>query len=127
VDRTFRAAFTGYARSNKENSTPAGDGFSSNRQRMNQTATRSRESAKARAPHTGATGAAEMPRPAGEQQHDESGKRGSVLFAPLRWLGRKLSGLVRWVAKRLQAPLRAHAALAGSAPAAATETARRPI
>ncbi|MCW3065361.1 MAG: hypothetical protein JWN32_2533 [Solirubrobacterales bacterium] len=41
-----------------------------------------------------------------EQQHDESGRRGSRLLAPLRWLGRKLSGLVRWVAKRLRAPLR---------------------
>jgi hypothetical protein len=43
-------------------------------------------------PHTGA-GAAETPRRSG-------------LLAPLRWLGRKLSGLVRWVAKGLRAPLR---------------------
>jgi hypothetical protein len=34
-----------------------------------------------------------------EQQHDEPGGRGSVLLAPVRWLGRRLSGLVRWVAK----------------------------
>src|ERR1700754_1183702 len=30
---------------------------------------------------------------------------GSSLLASLRWLGRKLSGLVRWVATRLRAPL----------------------
>lgn len=41
-----------------------------------------------------------------EQQHDESGTRGSRLLAPLRWLGRKLWGLVRWVAEPLRAPLR---------------------
>jgi hypothetical protein len=40
-----------------------------------------------------------------EQQHDESGTRGSRLLAPLRWLGRKLWGLVRWVAEPLRAPL----------------------
>jgi hypothetical protein len=34
-----------------------------------------------------------------EQQHDEPGGRGWVLLAPVRWLARKLSGLVRWVAK----------------------------
>jgi hypothetical protein len=73
---------------------------------MNQTATRSRESVKASIPHTGAADAAETPRPTGEQQHDESGSQGSRLLAPLRWLGRKLSGLVRWVVKRLRAPLR---------------------
>jgi hypothetical protein len=42
----------------------------------------------------------------GEQQRDESGRRGSGLLAPLRWLGRRLSGLVRWVAKVLRAPPR---------------------
>jgi hypothetical protein len=67
--------------------------------------TRSRESVKASTPHTGAAGAAETPRPTGEQ-HDESGSRGSGLLAPLRWLARKLSGLVRWVVKRLGPPLR---------------------
>jgi hypothetical protein len=41
-----------------------------------------------------------------ERHHDTSGSRGSALLAPLRWLGRKLSGLVRWAARRLQAPLR---------------------
>jgi hypothetical protein len=41
-----------------------------------------------------------------EQQHDESGRRGSGLLAPLRWLGRRLSGLVRSVARHLPAPLR---------------------
>ena len=40
------------------------------------------------------------------QQHDESRTRRSGLLAPLRWLGRRLSGLVRWVAKRLWAPPR---------------------
>jgi hypothetical protein len=40
-----------------------------------------------------------------------SGSRGSSPRAPLRWLGRKLSGLVRWVAKRLRAPLRQAARL----------------
>jgi hypothetical protein len=50
--------------------------------------------------------AAEIPRPTGEQQHDESGGRGSGLLAPLRWLAGKLSGLVRWVVKRLAPPLR---------------------
>jgi Flp pilus assembly protein TadB len=40
------------------------------------------------------------------QQRDESRSRGQGLLAPLHWLGRKLSGLVRWVAKRLRAPLR---------------------
>lgn len=73
---------------------------------MNQTATRNRESAKASSPQTGADGAAEAPRPTGEQQHAESGSRGSGLLAGLRWLRRKLSGLVHWVAKRLWAPLR---------------------
>jgi hypothetical protein len=73
---------------------------------MNQKATRSHESVKASMPHTGAAGAAETRRPTGDQQHDESGRRGSGRLAPLRWLGRKLSGLVRWVAKRLQDPLR---------------------
>lgn len=32
--------------------------------------------------------------------------RSPGLLAPLGWLGRKLSGLVRWVAKALRAPLR---------------------
>src|SRR4051794_10231039 len=41
-----------------------------------------------------------------EQQHDESGGRRSGLLAPLRWLGRRLSGLVRSVARHLPAPLR---------------------
>jgi Flp pilus assembly protein TadB len=41
-----------------------------------------------------------------EQQHDESGRRGSGLLAPLRWLGRRLSSLVRSVARHLPAPLR---------------------
>jgi hypothetical protein len=49
---------------------------------------------------------AQGPRPTPEQQHRESGGPGSGLFAPLRWLGRKLSGLVRWVGRRLWAPLR---------------------
>jgi hypothetical protein len=44
--------------------------------------------------------------PTGEQRHAEPGSGGSALLAPLRWLARKLSGLVRWVAKRLRAPLR---------------------
>jgi Flp pilus assembly protein TadB len=34
------------------------------------------------------------------------GSRGSGLLAPLRWLGRKLSGLVRGLARRLPAPVR---------------------
>ena len=34
-----------------------------------------------------------------------SERPGSSLLDPLRWLGRKLSNLVRWVAKRLRAPL----------------------
>jgi hypothetical protein len=50
--------------------------------------------------------AAETPRPIGEQRHDEPRSRGSALLAPLRWLRRKLSDLVRWVAERLRAPLR---------------------
>jgi hypothetical protein len=50
--------------------------------------------------------ATETPRSTGERQHDESGGRGSGLLAPLRWLGRKLSGLARWVVKRLGSPLR---------------------
>jgi hypothetical protein len=54
----------------------------------------------------GEGGAAEKPRSTGEQRHDESGRRGSVLSAPLRWLGRRLSGLVCWVATRLRAPSR---------------------
>jgi hypothetical protein len=41
-----------------------------------------------------------------ERHHDKSSSRGSPLLAPLRWLGRKLSGLVRWAARRLRAPLR---------------------
>jgi hypothetical protein len=41
-----------------------------------------------------------------EAQQDESGRRGSGLLVPLRWLGHKLSGLVRSVARRLWAPLR---------------------
>ena len=42
-----------------------------------------------------------------ETHHDRSGSRGgSALLAPLRWLGRKLSGLVRWAARQLRAPLR---------------------
>ena len=45
------------------------------------------------------------------QQHDQSGRRRSRLLAPPRWLGRKLSGLVRWLAKRLRAPLRPMARL----------------
>ena len=65
---------------------------------MRQNANRSSES-------VAATGVAETPRPAGEH-HDEPGCRGSALLAPLRWLGRKLAGLGRWAAKRLQAPLR---------------------
>jgi hypothetical protein len=73
---------------------------------MNQTATSSPEPVRDCTPPTGAAGAAETPRPTGEQQHDESASRGSGLLATLRWLGRKLSGLVRWVAKRLRAPLR---------------------
>jgi hypothetical protein len=73
---------------------------------MGQAARGSRESVKASIPHTGSAGAAETPRPAGEEQRDEPGSRGPGLLAPLRWLGRKLSGLVRWVAKRLSAPLR---------------------
>jgi hypothetical protein len=73
---------------------------------MNQTAQGSRESLKASNPHTGAAGVAETPRPTGEQQHREPGRRGSGLLAPLRWLGRRLSGLVRWVAKHLPAPVR---------------------
>ena len=39
-----------------------------------------------------------------------SERQGSSLLASLQWLGRKLSGLVRWVAKQLRAPLQ-HAAL----------------
>jgi len=39
------------------------------------------------------------------EQHD-AGTRRAGLLAPLRWLGRKLSGLLRWAAKRLAAPLR---------------------
>lgn len=35
-----------------------------------------------------------------------SERPGSGLRHPLRWLGRKLSGLVSWVAERLRAPLR---------------------
>jgi hypothetical protein len=73
---------------------------------MNQTETPSRESVKASTPHTGAPGATHTPRPTEAQQHDESGSRGSGLLAPLRWLRRNLSGLVRWVAKGLRAPLR---------------------
>ena len=38
--------------------------------------------------------------------HQTSSSRGSGLLAPLRWLGRKLSGLVRRVAKHVPAPLR---------------------
>jgi hypothetical protein len=49
---------------------------------------------------------AEPPRPTRGQEHREPGGRGSGLFAPLRWLARKLSGLVRWVGRRLRAPLR---------------------
>jgi hypothetical protein len=67
---------------------------------MKQTATKSRESAKASTPRVGAHSAAETPRPTREQRHEP----GSL--APLRWLGRKLLGLMRWVAKRLAAPLR---------------------
>jgi cobalamin synthase len=44
--------------------------------------------------------------PTGERQRAEPVSEGSGLLATLRWLGRKLSGLVRWVAKRLRAPLR---------------------
>jgi hypothetical protein len=59
---------------------------------MNQAAARSRRSAETlpptRAPH-----------------RDESGGRRPGLLAALRRLGRELSGLVRWVAKRLRAPL----------------------
>jgi hypothetical protein len=57
-------------------------------------------------PHTGAAGVAETRRRTREQQHDERGSRRSGPLAPLRWLGRKLSGLVRWIAKRLRAQLR---------------------
>jgi cobalamin synthase len=39
-------------------------------------------------------------------QHDEPRRRGSGLLAPLRWLGRRLSGLMRSVARHLPAPLR---------------------
>jgi hypothetical protein len=73
---------------------------------MEQTETTSRACAKASAPHTDTAGAAETPRPPVQVQHEEPGKRGSRLLAPLRWLRRKLAGLVRWVAKRLRAPLR---------------------
>jgi apolipoprotein N-acyltransferase len=55
---------------------------------MNQAATRSRRSA-------------ETLRPTRAQHRDESGG----LLAALRRLGRELSGLVRWVAKQLRAPL----------------------
>jgi hypothetical protein len=72
---------------------------------MKQTATRRRESVKASIPHTARRAQRRTPRPTGERQHDESGGRGWGLLAPLRWLARKLSGLVRWVAKRLRAPL----------------------
>jgi hypothetical protein len=69
---------------------------------MKQAATGSRGSVKASLPSTGAVGAAETGRPTGERQHDKSGGRDSGLHAPLRWLGRKLSGLVRWAAKPLR-------------------------
>ena len=69
---------------------------------MTQNADTSSESVAASIPHTGV---AEPPRPAGEH-HDEPGSRGSALLAALRWLGRKLAGLGRWAAKRLQGPLR---------------------
>ena len=78
---------------------------------MSQTATSSRESVKARTLHAGPAGTGKTPPPTGEQPHGESGSRGSGLLAPLRWLGRKLSGLARWIAKRLQAPLRPIAGL----------------
>jgi hypothetical protein len=41
-----------------------------------------------------------------EAQRERSDSRDSGLHAPLRWLRRKLSGLVRWVAQPLRAPLR---------------------
>jgi hypothetical protein len=44
--------------------------------------------------------------PVGAGAPRASERPGSSLRHPLRWLGRKLSGLVRWVAKRLRAPLR---------------------
>ena len=69
---------------------------------MTQDADRSSESVAASIPHTGVV---EPPRPTGEP-HDQPGSRGSPLLAPLRWLARKLAGLGRWAAKRLQAPLR---------------------
>jgi hypothetical protein len=76
---------------------------------MNHTATRTQPH-EASPPHTHATGSAETHPPTGEQ-HDESGSRGAGLLAPLRWLRRKLSGLVRWVGRLLRAPLRSIARL----------------
>jgi apolipoprotein N-acyltransferase len=62
---------------------------------MNQAASASRESVRESIPHTGAPGTAQAPR-----------RRGTRLLAPLRWLGRTLSRLVRAVAEHLPAPLR---------------------
>lgn len=72
---------------------------------MNQTATTRRESAKARTPHSEAAGTAVTPRLAEDQESDQSARRGSRLPAFLRWLRRKVSGLARWLAKRLRVPL----------------------
>jgi hypothetical protein len=73
---------------------------------MSQTAPTNREPAKASSAHTRAVGAAETRRPIAEQLHEESDSRRSDPFAPLRWLRRKLSDLVRWAAKALRASLR---------------------
>jgi hypothetical protein len=40
-------------------------------------------------------------------------RKGSILFAPLRWFGRGLSALAGWLAKGLRAPLRPVARLLG--------------
>jgi Flp pilus assembly protein TadB len=53
----------------------------------------------------GAARTAKTPLPDRQQQPDEAPARRSRLLAPLRWLRRKLSRLVRWVARHLPAPL----------------------
>ena len=55
--------------------------------------------------HGRATGRRRMPRPQ-ERRRGDFGRRGFLLWAPVRWLSRKLSGLARWAAARLRAPLR---------------------
>jgi hypothetical protein len=60
---------------------------------------------KASTSHSDAAGTTQT-RPPTNEQHDESGGRGSGLLASLRWLRRRLSRLARWVAQRLRAPVR---------------------